>query len=62
MTTIPTAMKVRLVVTVEVDPQTWAEEYSVHPEEVREDVRRYFRNAISEAPAIQLAGAEVTVR
>jgi hypothetical protein len=54
-------MKIRLVVTVDVDPQVWAEEYCIHPEEVREDVRRYFTNQITEATAMDIGGT-VTVR
>jgi hypothetical protein len=34
-------MKVRIVLTVDVDPEAWANEYGVDRSEVREDVKRY---------------------
>lgn len=34
-------MKIALRLTVEVDPDEWAEEYQIERSEVREDVRRY---------------------
>jgi len=55
-------MKVRLVVTVDVDPAKWQDEYKVRLSEVGDDVRRYFANHIHHTPAIQHADLEVTVR
>lgn len=55
-------MKVRLVVTVEVDPALWQAEYGVRSDETRDDVRRYFEAYLVEAPAVEFAGLEVTVR
>lgn len=53
-------MKVRLTVTVEVDPSAWADEYGCERSEVREDVRSYFTDGIGQFPAIE--GASLTVR
>ena len=32
-------MKVRVQFTVDIDPEWWSVEYSVHPDDVRSDVR-----------------------
>lgn len=60
-------MKVRLVVTVDLDPHLWVMEYpgeSARPswDEVRADVTKYLRNQIEHAVGVQVAGAAVTVR
>lgn len=36
-------MKVRIELTVEVDPAEWAEEYDIHQRGVRVDVQQYVR-------------------
>lgn len=54
-------IKVRIAVTVEVDPAEWAYEYACERSEVREDVRSYFTDLISQAPAISDAGLTVRV-
>jgi len=46
-------MKVRVTVTVEVDPDAWAQEYGLFPAVVREDVDTYVRQAVFESPAAQ---------
>lgn len=55
-------MKVRLVVTVEVDPKVWAAEYGPTRRDVREDVKDYFTNHLYMAPAVLYTGLELTVR
>jgi len=55
-------VKVRLVVTVEVDPKDWTAEYGAARVDVREDVRVYFTNHLYMAPAVLYTGLEVTVR
>ena len=55
-------MKVRLVVTVEVDPKAWTAEYGSARRDVREDVKSYFTNHLSMAPAVLYTELEVTVR
>ena len=41
-------MKVRIDVTVDIDQQAWAEEFLLEPNEVRKDVRVYFRGLVLE--------------
>lgn len=53
-------VKVRLTVTVEVDPSEWSDVYGCERGEVREDVRSYFTDGISQFPAIE--DASLTVR
>ena len=55
-------LKVRMVVTVEVDPAVWADEYGIRPEDARADVRSYFADLLHNAPAVDYAEARVTVR
>lgn len=56
-------MKVRLVVTVDVEPRAWAQHYGVDPYETDADVRRYFKNQVLQANAlVEVQGLEVTVR
>jgi len=40
-------MKVRIAVTIEVDPAAWAREYSVATSEVREDVKVWAENLMN---------------
>jgi hypothetical protein len=54
-------MKVQIKVTVEVDPQEWANEYGCERSEVREDVRSYFTDAIRNSSAVTDAGLMVHV-
>jgi hypothetical protein len=54
-------VKVQIKVTVEVDPQQWADEYGCERSEVREDVRSYFTDAIQSSPAVEGAGLTVRV-
>jgi hypothetical protein len=46
-------MKVRIVLTVEVDVAAYAHEYGLATEEVREDVKTYVNQAVGECPAAQ---------
>jgi hypothetical protein len=39
-------MKVRVVLTVDIDREAWATEYGVPVDEVRDDVREYVTNAV----------------
>jgi len=55
-------MKVRMTVTIDVDPETWSEEYGCEPFEVRKDVRDYFTNQVFQAQAVEDAGLTVTIR
>lgn len=57
----PKRMKVRLVVTVEVDPGDWMDVYGCERDEVREDVRSYFTDQIGQASAVEDAGLTVRV-
>lgn len=41
-------MKVRLTMTVEVDPEAWATEYGIDLKEVRKDVQGYFSSYAQE--------------
>jgi hypothetical protein len=46
-------MKVRVNMTVEIDPEVWAIEYGLDPNDkkaIREDVKNYIINGIHEAP------------
>jgi hypothetical protein len=44
-------MRVKISLTVEVDPQWWSDEYGTSGNaEVREDVRRYVRTALDGCP------------
>jgi hypothetical protein len=54
-------MKVQIKVTVEVDPQQWADEYGCERSEVRDDVRSYFTNHIQGAQSVEDAGLTVRV-
>lgn len=50
-------MKVRLNVTVEVDPKEWAQEYCMDPRDetgIRNDVQTYCENLISGSAAGQM--------
>lgn len=53
-------MKVRLTVTVEVDPAEWADAYGVELDEVRADVRNYFTNQVLASAATD--AVDFTVR
>lgn len=44
-------MKVRIAVTVDVDPEAWAEEYGIESSGVREDLKTWVVNAIQQCPA-----------
>lgn len=55
-------MRVRIVMTVEVDPEVWAYEYGLDPSlkrEIAEDVRNYFVNGVQECPVAQSDGIKV---
>jgi hypothetical protein len=52
-------MKVRVVLVVDVDPQTWHDEYGV--DDVREDMRRYLLNAAQSTAGIEFTGASVSL-
>lgn len=51
-------IKVRLTVTVEIDPQAWADEYGMDAKAVpaiQEDVRDHIVNAIQQMPVAPVA-------
>jgi hypothetical protein len=52
-------MKIRLTYTVDVDPETWSNSFGVAREDVREDVRDYFRNLIQQCAAAEETGLEL---
>jgi hypothetical protein len=39
-------MKVRVNFTVDVDPDSWAEEYGTHPRDLRRDVQDHARQSV----------------
>jgi hypothetical protein len=53
-------VKVRLVVTVDVDPAKWREVYG--QDDVRRDVRDYVLSTLQQSPGVEESEAEVTVR
>lgn len=42
--------KIRMTVTLDIDTQSWADEYGVEPSEVRADVRAYVQSALYGMP------------
>lgn len=57
-------MKIKISLTIEVDPQEWAAVYGTGTAaaEVREDVKTYVQNQVWESPGIQESGGKVTIR
>lgn len=54
-------MKVRVVLTVDVDRDRWCEEFGIPPEDVREDVTAYVKSTVREQLLrIQLLEESVT--
>lgn len=56
-------MKIRVVLTVEVDPAAWDTTFgsSTIPAEVREDVRSYALGCVQQSAGIEETGATVTL-
>ena len=52
-------MKIRVVLTVEVDPQAWKDEYG--NDNVREDVRTYALNAVQQSSGMIETDASVSL-
>jgi hypothetical protein len=55
-------MKVKIEMTVEVNPTAWANEYGLDPsylKGIREDVRNYFINGVHESPLGQTGQIQV---
>lgn len=55
-------MRVRIEMTVEVDPEVWATEYCLAADNKRavaDDVRNYYINSVHESPVGQLGGIQV---
>jgi hypothetical protein len=44
-------MKVRLTITLDVDPEAWVRDYGCEPSEVRDDVKSYVAGFVAESPA-----------
>lgn len=53
-------MKVRVTLTIEVDPESWDMTYGVEPERIRTDVREYVLNQVQGSAASD-EGAIVSV-
>ena len=60
-TTKEHGMKVQIKLTIEVDPALWAEEYGCERSAVRDDVKDYFTQQVTSAPATEDAGVTVRV-
>lgn len=45
-------MKIRIIQTIEVDPEKWAREFDIDQDQVREDVRSYFAGWIQDQVAV----------
>ena len=52
-------MKIRMAFTVEVDPDAWVNTYGCAREDVREDVRSYLLNQITQSVGAEETGLEV---
>ena len=50
-------MKIRLTVTIDVDPAEWTAEYGTNPADVRDDVKAYFTNLMGQSAGGQLAAS-----
>lgn len=50
-------VKVSITVTVDVDPAGWAAEYGCERSEVRQDVRRYVVDAVTQLPGVVVCAA-----
>ena len=55
-------MKISITLTIDVDPDEWADNYGIEKSEVREDVKTYVRTAVQQAPGMQDVDAEVRIR
>ena len=57
-------MKVTVSLVIDVDPASWYEVYggAKTPAEVRQDVRNYIYDAVSQLPGIEESGATVTIK
>ena len=44
-------MRIRITLTVDVDPDNWAMTYGTEPEEIRESVREYVREYVQQSAA-----------
>lgn len=55
-------MKISITLTIDVDPNEWAENYGIDKSEVREDVKTYVHSTVQGAPGMQDVEAEVRVR
>lgn len=53
-------MRVRVEMTVDVDPREWAELYGLKPADVREDVKMHVVNTVREQLYSQLATVAVS--
>ncbi len=51
-------MKVRVTVTVEIDPDAWMQTYGVERDEVRRDVREYVEGSVHELAGIRECAPE----
>jgi len=55
-------MKISITLTIDVDPEQWADNYGIEKSDVRGDVKTYVHNAVQQAPGMQDVDAEVRVR
>jgi hypothetical protein len=57
-TTRNKTMKIKIVQTVEIDPEAWAKEFGIDQSAVREDVQSYFRGWCQQQ--VEILGLEKT--
>ncbi len=45
-------MKIKITLTVDIDPASWANEFGITPSEVRDDVRSYAEGCVRQSQGI----------
>lgn len=55
-------MKISITLTIDVDPEAWADNYGIEKGAVREDVKTYVHSTVQQSPGMQDAEADVTIR
>ena len=55
-------MKISITLTIDVDPNKWAENYGIDKADVRDDIKTYVHTAVQQSPGMQDAEAEVHIR
>jgi hypothetical protein len=51
-------MKIRVTLTIEVDPEAWTLAYGTEPEDLREDVKTYVLGTVAECAAAREGGIQ----